>query len=82
MMERWSLLMQAFDDIEAGIARGLLEGSSIPVRLQEADPMAGSMRLISGRAQGIDIFVPERMLIRARAILAAAIDPEEGGEPE
>jgi hypothetical protein len=71
-MEGWAFLMQAYNDIEAGLVCGLLEAASIPVRQKDSDSLAGGMRVVGGQAYEINIYVPEKMLPRARALLAAA----------
>ncbi len=78
-MEGWAFLMQAYDDLEAGIVCGLLEAAAIPARRQEHDPLAGGMRVITGQAYEIDIYVPAPLLPRARAILVEAESRENPG---
>ncbi|NLA04403.1 MAG: hypothetical protein GX881_01650 [Firmicutes bacterium] len=80
-MEGWTFLMQAYNDVEAGIVSGMLETASIPVRRKESDPLAGAMRVVGGQAYEIDLYVPEEMLSRARALLASLQESEnENGE--
>ena len=80
-MEGWAFLMQAYNDVEAGIVCGLLETAQIPVRRKESDPLSGSMRVVGGQAYEIDLYVPEEMLLRARDLLASAQDREnESGD--
>ncbi len=73
MEEEWTFLMQAFNDIEAEIVCGLLREASIPVRRKDSDPLSGAMRVVGGQAYEIDIFVPQKMLPRARALLAEVL---------
>lgn len=78
-MEGWAFLMQAYDDLEAGIVCGLLETAAIPVRRKDHNPLAGGLRVIVGQAYEIDIYVPPELLLRARAILAEADRQERPG---
>lgn len=71
-MEGWVFLIQAYNDIEAGIVCGLLEAASIPVRQKDSDSFTGAMRVVGGQAYEIDIYVPRELLPRAKALLAAA----------
>jgi len=70
--------VQAYNDLEAAVVCGLLEAASIPVLCQASDPLAGGMRVVGGQAYEIDIYVPEGMLPRARALLLAARSSGEG----
>ncbi len=79
MEDEWAFLMQAFNDLEAEIVCGLLREASIPVRRKDSDPLTGAMRVVGGQAYEIDIFVPQQMLLRARALLAAV---RRGGAAE
>jgi hypothetical protein len=82
MEEEWAFLMQAFNDLEAEIVCGLLQEASIPVRQKDSDSLTGAMRVVGGQAYEIDIFVPLKMLPRARALLAAAFREEAAENKE
>ncbi len=81
-VEGWAFLMQAYDDLEAGLVCGLLEAASIPARRKESNSLAGGMRVITGQAYEIDIYGPAKLLLRARAILAAVNRQERSGNEQ
>ncbi len=69
MEEEWTFLVQAADDIEAGIICGLLQEASITAQKKDGDPLVGFMRVVGGQSFAIDIFVPQKELPRARSLL-------------
>lgn len=81
-VEGWAFLMQAYDDLDAGLVCGLLEAASIPARRKESNSLAGGMRVITGQAYEIDIYLPAKLLLRARAILAAVNRQERSGNEQ
>lgn len=72
MDDEWVFLVQASNDIEAGIICGLLQEASIAVQKRDGDPLIGFMRVVGGQSYAIDILVPREVLPQARALLAEA----------
>lgn len=72
MEQEWAFLVQASNDIEAGVICGLLQEASIAVQKKDGDPLIGFMRVVGGQSCAIDIFVPRKALPQARALLSEA----------
>lgn len=79
-MGKWVFLMQAYNDMEAALVCGLLGAASIPALQKASDPLAEGMRVVGGQAHELDIYVPEKNLPQARALLLKARGGGEGAE--
>ncbi len=75
--ENWVIIVEALNDTEAEIIKGLLESAGIPVKCRDANPYTGAMRVIGGLAYEINILVPEKFREHAQEVLRKATEDEQ-----
>ncbi|NLI70967.1 MAG: hypothetical protein GX364_08905 [Firmicutes bacterium] len=73
----WVLLTEAYNDTEADIICSLLATFDIPARKEYTGPYKG-LKVVFGQEIGVEIMVPENLLISAREIIASGTEPRSG----
>ncbi len=76
MAEKWVVLMEAANDIEADIICGFLEDKGIPARKADSSPYSGAMRVIGGSALEVQVLVPHNFLEQAERVIRDFNEPE------
>ncbi|MFO8191419.1 MAG: DUF2007 domain-containing protein [Bacillota bacterium] len=76
MAEKWVVLMEAANDIEADIICGFLEDKGIPARKADSSPYSGAMRVIGGSALEVQVLVPHNFLEQAERVVRDFNEPE------
>ncbi|MDY6826017.1 MAG: DUF2007 domain-containing protein [Bacillota bacterium] len=75
MAEKWTVLMEATNDIEADIICGFLEDKGIPARKADSSPYSGAMRVIGGSALEVQVLVPHNFLEQAERVIRDFNEP-------
>jgi hypothetical protein len=86
-MPRWgqdlACVLSGADDVEAGLARSLLEAAGIPCLLHGPDFDVAELGIAAHRqVRGTDLFVPPALAERAQGVLEEAWGPRDAsGRP-
>jgi hypothetical protein len=70
--EDWEHLVYLYNEMEADIVTGLLETEGIPV-VKTYKGMGILHKVYTGRATGVDLFVPREKLLQAKKLLEAEV---------
>lgn len=81
--EKWEYLITVRDDHEMNVVHSLLKAHDILVMIKHKG-IGEYMSIVMGTSSihGIDIFVPSDQLDKARQVLEAALEEEEGDREE
>ncbi|NLZ90984.1 MAG: DUF2007 domain-containing protein [Clostridiales bacterium] len=74
--EGWEHLVFLYSEMEADIVIGLLETEGIPV-IKTYKGMGVLHKVYTGKATGVDLFVPQRKLEQARKLLEEQVNGSE-----
>ncbi|MDD2572956.1 MAG: DUF2007 domain-containing protein [Bacillota bacterium] len=66
----WEHLVFLYSEMEADIVRGLLETAGIPV-IKTYKGMGVLHKVYTGKATGVDLYVPAERLVQAKELLEA-----------
>lgn len=68
----WTFLINVTTDIEADILIGLLEQENIPAK--KIYPGIGNLKATYGLMSGVDVYVPDNMILQAKDLLGAPLE--------
>jgi hypothetical protein len=68
----WAFLISVTTDVEADILSGLLEQENIPAK--KLYPGIGNLKATYGLISGVDVYVPDNLILQAKAILESSFE--------